>query len=117
MVGPLHNLLPHARPVLIHITDGEEMASVTSTTMSLIAANKRDYLPDACFYRGTDESSRLYPGSKRQSDKRASCTIYNNGAHWLAASSSEPAAGYIFCLILPFLFVSGATSGDPDLAV
>ena len=48
---------------------------------SLIAANKRDYLPDACFYRGTDESSRLYPGSKRQSDKRASCTIYNNGAH------------------------------------
>eukprot|EP00964_Phaeocystis_antarctica_P062389 scaffold37377_cov61-Phaeocystis_antarctica.AAC.1 len=40
--------------------------------MSLIAANKRDCLPDACFYRRG--APRAPPGSKRQSDKRASCT-------------------------------------------
>ena len=36
---------------------GEDLASVTpilpTTPTSLIAANKRDYLPDACFYTGT----------------------------------------------------------------
>ena len=45
---------------------GEDLASVTpilpTTPTSLIAANKRDYLPDACFYTGTYlfADSRVY---------------------------------------------------------
>merc|ERR1711935_992628 len=58
-----------------------ELASVTSTPTSLIAANKRDYLnvPDTCLYRRHLSFSSSTFLEKRYNHRPASCYDYCTG--------------------------------------